>query len=74
MKRISRSLIKIGVCYLATTHGYDNLNHLSDSSEELLVLTLGGERSPEVYAFSPLSLQETKLPNTKIARKAGGAM
>jgi len=37
-------------------------------------LTLGGERSPDVYAFSPQSLQETKVPNANIARKAGGAI
>ena len=47
---------------------------MKDNAEDLLVLTLGGERSPDVYAFSPQSLQETKVPNANIARKAGGAI
>ena len=55
-------------------HAWDSSHPVKDNAEDLLVLTLGGERSPDVYAFSPQSLQETKIPNANIARKAGGAI
>ena len=56
------------------TYAWDSSHPVKDNAEDLLVLTLGGERSPDVYAFSPQSLQETKIPNANIARKAGGAI
>lgn len=71
---MKRLLAKTSLLLAQFANGYDNLERMQDSSEELLVLTLGGERSPDVFAFSPLSLQEQKIPNAKIARKAGGAI
>lgn len=59
---------------LGVAAAWDNSHPVKDNAEDLLVLTIGGERSPNVYAFSPQSLQETKVPNAIIARKAGGAI
>ena len=73
-KKTFKSLTLHSILFTSSCSAWDSSHPVKDNAEDLLVLTLGGERSPDVYAFSPQSLQETKVPNANIARKAGGAI
>lgn len=42
-------------------------------AEDMFILTIGGERSKDVYAFEPDSFVDIRVPEVHIARKAGAA-